>query len=216
MGLLEKFSLFLQLIQYFAVNCGFNNRNSTKRYFNWSTCIGPNGSDRGVVYPTYTQQRKEFGYIHRNWSFFIRFDLCRTNRFWSFNDYLAGFGAYIYRQNPAKNLNLKKPKAANHIQDLISAFFLTLSNPLILFFFIGLFARFNFYTPESQLHDYIVGYASIISGAFLWWLTITYFINKVRSKFNLRSLWIINRCIGTIIMLMSAYGFISGVYNFFN
>ena len=26
---------------------------------------------------------------------------------------LAGFGAYIYRQNPAKNLNLKKPKAAN-------------------------------------------------------------------------------------------------------
>ena len=129
---------------------------------------------------------------------------------------LAGFGAYIYRQNPAKNLNLKKPKAANHIQDLISAFFLTLSNPLILFFFIGLFARFNFYTPESQLHDYIVGYASIISGAFLWWLTITYFINKVRSKFNLRSLWIINRCIGTIIILMSAYGFISGVYNFFN
>ena len=129
---------------------------------------------------------------------------------------LAGFGAYIYRQNPAKNLNLKKPKAANHIQDLISAFFLTLSNPLILFFFIGLFARFNFYTPESQLHDYIVGYTSIISGAFLWWLTITYFINKVRSKFNLRSLWIINRCIGTIIMLMSAYGFISGVYNFFN
>ena len=129
---------------------------------------------------------------------------------------LAGFGAYIYRQNPAKNLNLKKPKAANHIQDLISAFFLTLSNPLILFLFIGLFARFNFFTPESQLHDYVIGYASIIGGAFLWWLTITYFINKVRSKFNLRSLWIINRCIGSIIILMSAYGFISGVYNYFN
>ena len=52
---------------------------------------------------------------------------------------LAGFGIYIYRQNPAKNLNIKKPKTANHIQDLISAFFLTLSNPLILFLFIGLF-----------------------------------------------------------------------------
>ena len=38
---------------------------------------------------------------------------------------LAGFGIYIYRQNPAKNLNIKKQKTANHIQDLISAFFLT-------------------------------------------------------------------------------------------
>ncbi len=129
---------------------------------------------------------------------------------------LAGFGIYIYRQNPAKNLNIKKPKTANHIQDLISAFFLTLSNPLILFLFIGLFARFNFFSAESQFHDYVIGYASIISGAMLWWFTITYFIDKVRSKFNLRSLWIINRCIGSIILLMATYGFVSGVYNYIN
>lgn len=129
---------------------------------------------------------------------------------------LAFFGFYTYRQNPAKNLNLKKPKAANHIQDLISAFFLTLSNPLILFLFIGLFARFNFFTPESQLHDYVVGYASIIGGALLWWTTITYFVNKIRSKFNLRSLWIVNRCIGSIILIMSVYGFISGVVEYLN
>ena len=129
---------------------------------------------------------------------------------------LAGFGVYIYRQNPAKNLNRKKPKAANRVQDLISAFFLTLSNPLILFLFIGLFARFNFFSSESRIHDYLVGYTSIIVGAALWWFTITYFIDKVRSKFNLRSLWIINRCIGTIILFMSAYGFVSGIYNYFN
>lgn len=129
---------------------------------------------------------------------------------------LAGFGIYIYRQNPAKNLNIKKQKTANHIQDLISAFFLTLSNPLILFLFIGLFARFNFFSAESQLHDYLIGYASIIGGAILWWFTITYFIDKVRSKFNLRSLWIINRCIGSIILIMAAYGFVSGIYNYFN
>lgn len=128
---------------------------------------------------------------------------------------LACFGLYIYRQNPAKNINLKKPNATNHVQDMVSAFFLTLSNPLILFLFIGLFARFNVFLPESQFHDYITGYVSIIIGAILWWLTITYFVNKVRSKFNLRSLWIINRCIGTIIMFMSAFGFVSGVIEFF-
>lgn len=129
---------------------------------------------------------------------------------------LAGFGAYIYRQNPAKNLNKKKPKAANRVQDLISAFFLTLSNPLILFLFIGLFARFNFFSSDSRIQDYLVGYASIIAGAALWWFTITYFIDKVRLKFNLRSLWIVNRCIGSIILIMSAFGFISGIYDYFN
>ena len=129
---------------------------------------------------------------------------------------LAGFGIYIYKQNPAKNLNIKKPKTANHIQDLISAFFLTLSNPLILFLFIGLFARFNFYSPESQPHEYIVGYTSIISGAVLWWFTITHFVNKVRSKFNLRSLWIINRCIGSFILALSVFGLVSGIVKYFN
>lgn len=129
---------------------------------------------------------------------------------------LAGFGIYIYRQNPAKNLNIKKPRAANRIQDLISAFFLTLSNPLILFLFIGLFARFNFYSPESQTHEYVVGYISIITGAVLWWFTITYFVNKVRTKFNLRSLWIINRCIGSFILILSVFGVVSGIVKYYN
>ena len=124
---------------------------------------------------------------------------------------LAGFGLYVYRQNPAKNLRQKGQTSNSNMQDLITAFFLTFSNPLILFLFIGLFARLNFFLPESSLPDYIVGYIAIIAGALSWWFTITYFINKVRTKFNIRSLWIVNRGIGTLILILSAIGFVTGL-----
>lgn len=128
---------------------------------------------------------------------------------------LAGFGLYIYRQNPAKNLRQKGQNSNTKMQDMFTAFLLTFSNPLILFLFIGLFARLNFFLPESRLLDYIVGYIAIIAGAFSWWFTITYFINKVRSKFNIRSLWIVNRGIGTLILILSVIGFVTGLIEIF-
>lgn len=70
---------------------------------------------------------------------------------------LAGFGAYLYRQNPAKNIKKQNGNKNTFTQDFVTAFFLTLSNPLILFLFIGLFARLNFFVPESTLYHYILG-----------------------------------------------------------
>lgn len=98
----------------------------------------------------------------------------------------------------------------------MTAFFLTLSNPLILFLFIGLFARLNFFTPDTLRADYFAGYVSIFLGAISWWFTITYLINKVRTRFNLRSIWLINRSIGIIIIIMAIVGFIMGINSYFS
>ena len=98
----------------------------------------------------------------------------------------------------------------------MTAFFLTLSNPLILFLFIGLFARLNFFTPDTLHADYFAGYVSIFLGAISWWFTITYLINKVRTRFNLRSIWLINRGIGIIIIIMAIVGFVMGINSYFS
>ena len=124
---------------------------------------------------------------------------------------LVGFGVFLYKQNPAKNIRKQTNTKNSYMQDFVTAFLLTLSNPLILFLFIGLFARLNFFLPESRLGHYIVGYISIIMGALIWWFTITYFISKVRTRFNLRSLWLINRGIGVFIILMSLAGLFMGL-----
>ena len=128
---------------------------------------------------------------------------------------LVGFGLYIYRQNPTKKLSKPQTSKNTFTQDFITSFLLTFSNPLILFLYIGLFARFNFFLPESQAVHHALGYISIILGAILWWFTITYFINKVRGHFNLRSIWLINKSIGIIIINMSIVGFIWGIKDYF-
>ena len=60
------------------------------------------------------------------------------------------FGLYIFNSYPAKKLSAanKKPSKGTYISDYISGFGLCISNPLIIFLFIGLFARFQFLNPE--------------------------------------------------------------------
>ena len=119
---------------------------------------------------------------------------------------LAAFAFYLFRKNPARKLTTPQDAPNTYWKDFVTGFLLTFSNPLILFFIIGLFARFNFLLPEFRYYHYISG--------MLWWFTITFFVNKVRSHFNVRSLWLINRIIGSILLVMSAVGFVMGIKDY--
>ena len=105
------------------------------------------------------------------------------------------FGIYTFRSNPVQSI---RP-----VSSTPGTYFVTLSNPLIIFLFIGLFARFSFVMPDSPLELQLVGYMAIVLGALCWWFGITYFVNKVRTRFNVRGIWILNRIIGSIVMLAS-------------
>jgi threonine/homoserine/homoserine lactone efflux protein len=112
------------------------------------------------------------------------------------------FGLYTFRTNPSKSL--VKPKEGNTFsQDALTAFFLTLSNPLIIFLFIALFARFNFIDPNETLYSIIIGLLFVVIGALSWWFLITALVGKLRSIINVRGLWIINKVVGGIIMCLS-------------
>ena len=121
------------------------------------------------------------------------------------------FGLYLIKKNPAGALKTPQERKMNYTQDFVTGFLFTFSNPLILFLIIGLFTRFNFLSPDYEYYHYIVGFASIFAGAILWWFVVTFFVNAVRSHFNVRSMWLINRIIGIIILLMSLFGFVMGL-----
>lgn len=119
------------------------------------------------------------------------------------------FGVYIFRSNPSKSL--KKPNdrsPSTYHQDVITSFFLTLSNPFIIFLFLALFARFNFVTPDDKLLSMIIGLCGIAMGALSWWFLITSLVGKLRSNFNLRGLWIMNRIVGIVIIILSVLGIV--------
>ena len=118
------------------------------------------------------------------------------------------FGIYTFFSNPSKNLKRTQGgvRSNSYSQDTVTAFFLTLSNPFIIFLYLALFTRFNFILPEEKLHSIVIGLLGIFSGALLWWFTITYFVGKLRKIFNVRGLWIVNKIIGVIIVCLSLFG----------
>lgn len=126
------------------------------------------------------------------------------------------FGFFIVKRNPATEIKDTSDKKENHYQEMVTGFLLTLSNPLLVFLIIPLFARFGFPSTEMAWPLIIIGYGCIFAGAIVWWTVLTYLVNTVRSHFNIRSMWVINIVIGIIILILSVYGLITGLMNYFS
>ena len=123
------------------------------------------------------------------------------------------FGIYVFRSNPFKRLENPNENVNSYSQDIITAFFLTFSNPLVIILLIPLFARFNFIDREETMFSISLGLLSIVGGALFWWFMITYFVEKLRKKMKHQGLLIMNRVIGSIIIILSIFLLITTIFD---
>ncbi len=119
---------------------------------------------------------------------------------------LFGFGWYVYRSNPSRNIHPSSNRKGSLMHNAVTGFLITFSNPLIVFLYLALFARFNFVTPEHPV-DRTVGYIFLFIGAMTWWYGLSYGISKVGDKFRESGLLWLNRTIGIVVMVVSVLGF---------
>ncbi len=124
------------------------------------------------------------------------------------------FGVYIFFQNPAKNIEKSKGEKSSYWVDYITSFSLTLSNPLMIFLYIGLFAQYNFVTSESHFIEIAIGIISVFVGAGLWWFLLTLLASIFRKRFNIRGLWILNKATGCLIFVIALVALISSISGF--
>lgn len=124
------------------------------------------------------------------------------------------FGIYCYKSDPRKKIHISGNSKGSLIHNGITAFLVTLSNPLIIFLFMATFAQFAFVIPNHPL-QMSVGYASIIGGALLWWFGLTWLIDKVRGKFDNNAILLINHIIGSIVIIFSILVLIGTVFNLY-
>ena len=127
---------------------------------------------------------------------------------------LIAFGVYLFKSNPSKGLKKPAVSQTSAKKNILTGFLFTVSNPLILFLIIGLFARFNFLMPEMTFFHYLLGFVFIFLGALAWWWLVTAFVDKVRAHFNIRSMWLINRIIGIIIFIFAIVGIVTSIISF--
>lgn len=126
------------------------------------------------------------------------------------------FGLYCFRSDPRKKIHESRKNTKGTLtHNFVTAFLVTFSNPLIVFLFMASFAQFAFVIPDHPW-EMSLGYLSIIGGALLWWWGLTWLIDKVRGKFSLEGIVIINKIIGTIVMVFSSAIFVGTAFNLFS
>ncbi|MBM6991652.1 MAG: LysE family translocator [Prevotella sp.] len=177
------------------------------RWYGFITGIGAAASD--IIYAMITG----FGM-----SFVMDLITNPTNKFWLqiFGSLiLLVFGIHCWRSNPANNIRRSgKNGKGSLIHNGITAFLVTFSNPLIIFLFMASFAQFAFVIPTRPL-EMSLGYLSIISGALIWWFGLTWLIDKVRGKFDENGIQIINKIIGSVVILFSLVVLVGTVFNIY-
>lgn len=131
--------------------------------------------------------------------------------------FIIGFAIYLFFSNPIVRPH-KKGKHKSFKEDytggmkplwrsFYSAFLLTFSNLLIVILYIGLFAQFSFLTEvDNTPYALSVGLLGIAIGAIAWWFFITNLMTKLKQWFNIRSVKVLNRMIGSILFLAGVVG----------
>jgi len=124
------------------------------------------------------------------------------------------FGLFTFKSNPIDRMKPVSHNKGTLFHNFISGFFVTLSNPLIIFLFIAMYGQMTFILPDDWLLQ-IVGYLALIIGAVGWWFLLTWLVNKVRNKFNVRGIWLINRIIGSVVMIVSVMILLHTIRDYF-
>lgn len=117
------------------------------------------------------------------------------------------FGLGVFRSNPLKGWTPDKlPRETRYLKDFGSSFLLTFSNAAIILVFVGLYARFSYNPLAEGWGAFSVGTAAFIAAALAWWLFLTTLVSRLRKRFNRRGLVLLNRVIGSVLMLIGVGG----------
>jgi len=123
------------------------------------------------------------------------------------------FGYKIFTKETEKSIDDEKIGTTNRnlLSTYTSAFGLCFSNPIIIFLFIALFARFNFFSSKSNVYQVLLALSSIFVGALSWWVTLTMIVGSLRKKFKKHGLRILNFITGGVLIVLSIAGIVLGI-----
>lgn len=124
------------------------------------------------------------------------------------------FGIYCFRSDPTKNMHHSGMKRGSLIHNAFTGFLVTFSNPLIIFLFMACYAQMAFVIPDHAV-EMSFGYMCLVLGALTWWFGLTWLINKLKGIMSTDAITIINRIIGSIVIIVSLIMLVGTVFNLY-
>ncbi len=103
--------------------------------------------------------------------------------------------------NPAVEMRKMRNKKTNPMEEFLSVFFITLSNPVPFFVFLASFAGFNMLEENTNILSGILLIGGVFVGAMGWWYILCFGISKFRDKIRLKNIWWLNKIMGVVIFV---------------
>lgn len=97
-----------------------------------------------------------------------------------------------------------EPDAESLLRDFLSSFALTLTNPITILVFLGIFSAIGLSGERATLSRAAILVLGVWLGSLLWWLALSFGLGSLFRSFEPRHLRWINRGSGTILLLSGA------------
>ena len=113
------------------------------------------------------------------------------------------FMAYkVFYTNPAIQVRRHRLRKHRPLEDFITTFLLTFSNPTPVFVFMAAFAGF-FVHEEVNYIDIILSIAGVFVGCLSWWFILVSGVNMFRNRIRLRHLLWVNKITGAVVFIFA-------------
>ncbi len=132
---------------------------------------------------------------------------------------VASIGLSIIVRNPIAQIRKNSGANCSPWRDFISIAGLTCANFIaVIPYILAFFALFHIKPIEHiEKHDDVINSVMVVwgflVGSLMWWFSLVFGVNKVRSRFKFRHLAIINRVAGSLIILLGVITIISTIFN---
>jgi threonine/homoserine/homoserine lactone efflux protein len=107
----------------------------------------------------------------------------------------------IFYTNPAVEIRNSKNKKVKPMEEFISIFFITLSNPTVFFVFIALLASLKVFSGKINYLSGLFVISGVFAGAMLWWYLLSSIVNKFRNKIKLKQIWWLNKIMAVVVFI---------------
>jgi threonine/homoserine/homoserine lactone efflux protein len=117
--------------------------------------------------------------------------------------FLCFLGVKVFLSKP--NNNPWTLNNAKYLHAYISSFFLTVTNPMTILFFVGIFSGFGIIAKFGRYATALTLVSSVFLGSVLWWLLLSSLAYSFRTKFSSVIVHWINKVSGLVIITFGLF-----------
>ncbi len=123
------------------------------------------------------------------------------------------FAVWVYRNshNPVKTAPTQRLSKRHGARKIVTAFFVTISNPFIMLLMLPLYTRFHFVQSDGFGLTFLIAMLGLGSGCMLWWYILTYLVNLIATRTGHGGVRIISQGTAIVLGVIGVIGIYTGI-----